>query len=623
MSETITKVIKNEETGLISLTDWDKLKDSEVVSMIVDRFDLASKNDKRTEREAKWVDAYEHYIGEYTISGKKQSKAIKTTTLFILIENLMAKMFRIMFHDEKVITVDPANPETPFENSKIIENWLTQTLKDNKYKNKFARFLKQVLIYGTGVIKVGWYQKEMLANRRRDLYDGGTMVNGENVIEKRPYFEAVDVMDVYPDPDAQNVDDISYVFHKIKRRLSQLLNNREQYMNLDELVKYKTSRNNQSEATTESIKQLNQMAGQSTDDANNYTDKDLSYDRYDPLVELLVYYEADRLVVVADKTILLRNDPNPFWNKKIPFIFAPNYIDFNTPYGFGDVEMGIKFQELEDVMTMMLYDYMKSILKVKLLVPDTVKIDEKALVDMDNRVVHCDAPGEVVPLQIPAIQTNSGIALIEKLQMKMEDLTSMTGYQRGAPVRQETAAGVYQIQEAGNTKLLLKVDMMEPTLQGLADWFIELNHQFMDDEAFVRGRDEKGSDTWITMTPEMFAKSYKYSFVGSANAENKDILYNKAVALYNMLVNRPDIDQDYLLEYMISMASLPNINVDRLTKSQGVEGVGRIEQQLAQGAINNGGEAGIDMAASPMENARLQRSEANNPLNSLNGGFNG
>ena len=622
MEDVIKKVIKNDSTGLISLFDWDKMKDNEVVSFVVDRFNLASNNIKRTEREAKWTDAYEHYIGDYTIAGKKKSKAIKTATLFILIENLMAKMFRIMFHDEKIINVDPANKETPFEFSEIIENWLSQVLKDNKYKYKFAKFLKQFLIYGTGVLKVGWYQKEHYANRRIELYDGGTMVSGKTIEEKRPYFDTVDVYDVYPDPDAQSVDDISYVIQKVKKRLSQILNNREQNMNLDNLLEYRNSKNNENkQATQKSIDEIKKIGGSASDVDKNYTNKDMAYDKYDPIVELYVYYEADRLVVVADKVVLIRNEKNPFWSKKIPFIFAPNYIDFNTPYGLGEVEMGTKFQELEDTMTQMLFDYMKAILKVKMLVPETVKIDEKALVDMDNRVVSCDLPKEVVPLQVPAIQTNSGIILIEKLKSKMEDLTSMTGYQRGMPVRQETAAGVYQIQEAGNTKLLLKVDMLEPTLQALAEWFIELNHQFMDDETYMKSRNEKGSDIWIKMTPEMFGKSYKYSFVGSANAENKDILYNKAIQLYTMLVNRPDIDQDYLLEYMISMSSMPNINIDKLIKSQGIEGIERIAEQLKQGAINNGaGTGGANILKSPQENARLQRSEINNPLNMLNGG---
>lgn len=625
MNEGIFKVenIKRNENGIVSVMDWDNMSSDDIVNIIEYKYNHSKNNPKRQEREIIWEVAEQYYNNSYVISNSKgkppKENALKTSTIFVLLENLIAKMFRLMFHGNKVITVEPDSEDTPAKYAQILEKWFNKILEKNNYRKKFTRLLKQFLIYGNGCIKVGWYQKEYMRKVRKMTEYGYTVVENRKFVEKYPYFDVVDMHDVYPDPDANKEEDITYVIQVVRKRLSTLLQNREQYENFSNFLEFVN--NKLSKQSAEKIKQ-SLTSGQTLDRTDGVVSPN---DEYDPIIEMKYYYEEDRLIIVAENVVLY-NGENPYWNKTIPFIFIGNYDSLNSYYSAGEVENCIAFQEAEDVATQMTLDYLKSLLKLKLLVPDSAKIDEDALKSMDNRIVRADIPGEIQPLNIPAINISPAMAVSQSMINKMEEVTSMTEYQRGAPARQETAAGVYQIVEAGNTKFLFKVDMFEPMLKKLSQWMVDLQHQFMDDFEKIKTKDEVGNEIWMDITPEIFSYAYKYKFIGSANAENKSLLFNKAMTLYNMLANRPDIQQDYLLEYVLNIADYPNLNIEKLIKEQGISGMDRILKQKELGLLGQGKEKEEtkNIPGIPLEEQlRLQTSEAGNPLNILNGGFNG
>jgi len=617
--------ITQSDSGIITLQNWDSLTEDEITTIVLQKYNYARMHPVRQGRELIWEQAYKYYSGNYVLNDAKgkrpKEQALKTQTLFILIENLVARLSRMLIYSGKIVEVEQGSAETPTKYVKFLESWIQEILnkKENRIKNKLNVLLKQYLVFGNACLKVGWYQKTIKGRKYR-VVDPNTKlsyVQEQDITEKYPYFDVVDIRNVYPDPDATTDTEITYVVQLVRQKLSTIIRNyKDKFINIDKLIKF-TKENKLSTDSANKLKKI-KNAGKTFESVN------ISYneDKNDPTIDMLFYYEEDRVIVVANKVVLY-NGENPYWNKKIPFIFFGDYSLFNTYYAMGEVENGGDLQEAEDLLTQMTLDYMKAVSRLKLLVPSGSKIDEPSLKSMDNSVVRADLPAEIQPLNIPAINISPAIETIRVVTKKLEDLTSMTEYIRGlTPVHQETAAGTYEFSEAGNIKFLSKIDLLEPMLVELCEWLKDLQHQYMDDTEEHKIKDSLGTEQWEQITPEIFGYKYKYKFIGSANAQNKNILFNKAMTLLNMFSGRPDINQDYLLEYTLTLADYPNLNIEKLIKSQQINGVDRI---LHNQAINLTGQQTQTTENQPQippeEQARLQMSEANNPLNILNGGL--
>lgn len=607
-------VPKKTDTGKWEVIGWDKMSDDEVVRAVIARRDYSKHHPKREAKEAIWNECYKYYYGNYD----DRDDTLKNMTLFTIIENITAKMFRMMFHDKPIMRVFPDDPQTTVEQADNFETLLHHQIDSNKPKYWLSLWLKQHLIYGTNVMKVG-YKQSIDKKVKRTLYEGKSYISMEEIKNGMPYFTVPDLFDVYPDMDAGSPYDMSYVVEIQRKRMSQLLNNDDLYINLDKLVESVREDRISKKGQQTIDSSLSKAAPSYNSSDKPYAENDTQHDEYDPIIELTVYYENNRIAIVANDKVLLRNEENKFWHKRIPFIFSQNYSDFQTPYGIGEVEPSRVLTEAEDILTQMMFDYEKVGLRHKILVPETLGIDEEALANTDNSVVYCEDPSQAVPLDIPNINIGNASSVIEGYKFRQEELTSMTPYQKGAPVREETAAGVYSIQEAGNVKFLYKVDQLELALVDLAEWFKELNYQYMPDVMELEKKNNIGEFDYVNITPEDLWGKFRFSFVGSANAENKDMQFNKLLTMFKMLVGRPDINQDYLIETLVKKSNVFD-NPEKLINEPGVQGVDRIQAQM-EAAGMQGGSGGIPQGGTPEEMARLQRSEVNNPNNELNGGI--
>lgn len=610
---------KQEDAGKWTVIEWDNLTDESIANIVIERLRQSKNHEKRKNKEDVWSDCYKYYRGEYL---EDEDKLINMT-LFSIVEAKLAKMYRMMFHEQPFIRVFPDDPNTNTEQSEKIELLFHHQIQENNPRHFLSMWLKQGMVYGTNILKVGWQvEKKTVINR--NIYEDKSFVTPSNLEIGRPYFTVPDIFDVYPDMDAKTPNDITYVVEIQRRRLSQILNSEDTYTNLDKLIGA-TSSGKADKKTTDLIKKNFSRSAQSENaDDKPYDGSDYTEDQYDPIVELAVYYEKDRLIVVANGSVVLRNTPSPHWYKGIPFIFSQHYLDFENVYGIGDVEPNMVLTEAEDILTNMLFDYSKVGLRKKFLIPETLSIDEEALANSDNTAVYCENPEAVKELQSPNINFGSGAALIDSYKGKQEESSAMTPYQKGTPVSQETAAGVYSIQEAGNIRFLYNVDQYEPALVKLAIWFKELNYQYMPNKKEIEKRNNIGEEDWVILTPEDLKGRFKYTFIGSANAENKDMQYNKLLQIYGLLSNRPDIDQDYLLETLVKKSNIFD-NPEKLINSQGTSGVDRIAQQLQMqegGGMQAEGSPPVDIpSGTPQEMSRLRRSEVNNPNNRFNGGI--
>lgn len=610
---------KMTDTGKWEVIGWDDMNESDVVRTVVTRRDYSKNHPKRQSKELIWHECYKYYLGTYD----DRDDTLKNMTLFTIIESLTAKMFRLMFHDKPIVRVFPDDPKVTIDQAENLETLLHHQIDANNPKYWLSLWLKQYLIYGTNVLKVG-YKEKSEKKIKRTLYEGRSYLNYEDVKSGAPYFSVPDLFDIYPDMDAGSPYDMSYVVEVQRKRLSQLMNNEDLYINLDKLIS--TEREDRLTKKGKDTVRQSFSKGSTSINATDkpYEDNDPSDDEYDPVIELTIYYEPNRVIVIGNDKVLLRNDESAFWHKEIPFIFSQNYADFQTPYGIGEVEPARVLTEAEDILTQMMFDYEKVGLRHKVLVPDTLSIDEDALKNSDNAVVPCEDPGAVVPLDIPNINMGNASGVIEGYKFRQEELTSMTGYQKGAPVKQETAAGVYTIQEAGNIKFLYKVDQLEIALVELAKWFKELNYQYMPDIMKIEKRNNIGEYSFEEITPEDLWGDFKFTFVGSANAENKDMQFNKLMMIFNLLNGRPDINQDYLIETLVKKSNVFE-NPEKLINEPGIEGVDRLAAQFEQAGMGGGmpGGGGAIPQGTPEEMGRLERSEVNNPNNRLNGGNKG
>jgi hypothetical protein len=54
--------------------------------------------------------------------------------------------------------------------------------------------------------------------------------------------------------------------------------------------------------------------------------------------EVVEYWTCERLITVVNQTVVVRDDPNPFWHGELPFTVATTLPDLFTVQGISEVE---------------------------------------------------------------------------------------------------------------------------------------------------------------------------------------------------------------------------------------------------------------------------------------------
>mgnify|MGYP000682586868 CR=1 FL=1 len=529
----------NQETIQQILDEINPTDETQLLQLITRRF-IEAEAYKQKQQE-KWDKYYKYYRQYRDPQTYPWFSNLFVPSAFTVIETLLPRIILPILSNRVFFRILPRESKDA-EYAKLTEELLAYQFEQINFYDKFYQWIKNFLLYGIGIIKVFWridIQKEMTVTVPQ-IVDG--MKIGRQQIKKPvvlfdgPDIDIVDPYDFYIDPRASSIENARWCLHRFWRDYDYLVEKQEQgiYKNV-ELVKPGIE-----------VKDIQKAVRSQITGAPAAF---LESDKYK--IEIWEYWENNRLVVIANRRVILRDEENPFWHKQKPFIAIRNLQMPHEFYGISEIEPIESLIHERNAIRNQRLDNIKAI------VNKTLIVDRNADIDLDRLEENNRPGGIILTNDVNAIRPLvTGDVLPSAYQedfmilRDIQDATALAEYTIGTtPRRTETATAVIQLQQAAMSRISLKVqNVLQNGILPLVKMFIQLNQQFMDKPKVVRIIGEK---------------DYEYKEIAPEDIPlNYDVVPVVTLAETNKEIKR----QQLLLLVGLPLYNLPNVNIEEFQK---------------------------------------------------------
>jgi len=381
---------------------------------------------------------------------------------------------------------------------------LTHQMRVDQFGEKAGPFSHQDLIAGFTVGKVFWLKKEIkhhyLDETPALMYDeaGGT-IDIANSLEETdelvtvrddPTFEVRDVRDfMYPES-AVSIDtapwviDRTYVTYETLEKLEAI----GVYKN----VKYvKETRYDDTGAVTDPVKEREQRLRNA--------------DRTRGLVEIVELWTDDKVVTVANGSVLLRNDFNPFTHGRKPFVICSAIPDLFQVPGISVIEGLAQMQEMLWSMTNMRLDATRIASNVITMIRADVDDPEQYEWAPEAQWLVPDPNAVKVMDMSPVIQAaNSSLQAEGLLRGDIQNVMGglpFTGSAQSQTLPTQTATGVSIITNIAQAILARRKAQYQKAFGKIGQMFLELDQQFLREDKLVEILGEDNSRRYLEISP--------------------------------------------------------------------------------------------------------------------------
>lgn len=419
--------------------------------------------------------------------------------------------------------------------------------------------VKEMLIYGTAIFKVYWHSGEREINRKievdAEFPEMGMIEEKDDVLEEHPVIEPVDIYDFFFDPRGTTIEDCRWVAHRMYRTLEHLKEMQESgiYKNIDllenaQIVRQDDEKDQRRATTGVGIPaELERFEGDKR------------------MIELIEYWEDERVVTVANRDVIIREEDNPYNHGEKPFI---KVVDQSVPhefYGIGELEPIETLQyELNSRRNQRL-DNVTLALNRMWIVENSAGVDEDELISDAGGVVHTNKINGIEQLLMPDVTASSYKEEVE-VKADIQQTTGVSDFTRGVgsdSLGNDTATGISLIQEAGNSRFRLKLRNIEGAIQRMGKMMVSLNEQFVSEEKVIRIIGDNGVE-WETLKPEDLRGNFDVVVeAGSTLPSNEAVNKKQVMDAYQLFAGDPEVNQTEL-KRMVIEAVLPNANTDKL-----------------------------------------------------------
>lgn len=464
--------------------------------------DLVRKFEQNAVWRNNYDDLWEEIYGLYqsTLSSRKVKTRNKifVPVVFQVIEAAVPKFINTLFTTDDFFDVKPIGTESTAENARSIKQLIMYQLRMANFFVKFLDFAKQLLLYGTSYLKVTWVVKRKWVWTRTPVrkqvtilgFDLGTSivdwktVKEFKVVERRPEIEIVDILDVYPDPNAENEqeEDKGYFIRS--------------WVSLEKFKKMGAGRYPVFANTDNDILAKDTTENKAMSRSERITRRGLRTQVRDQekMVELLSYWgpydvdqdgiEEEAHIVIANRSVLAKAQGNPFHHQKRPLIRAVLFPVVKEWYGIGLVEPVITLQHELNTLRRMRLDNINVLINRMWLVDGGADIDLDSLITQPNGIITLDGQDSITVLDAKDV-TQSAYLEAQNVQSDIENTTAPKSVQ-GTPESGKlgrTARGaqliIGQALEKFGTAIRLTEQM---ALEPMLNMIHQLNGQFIDDD---------------------------------------------------------------------------------------------------------------------------------------------
>jgi hypothetical protein len=490
-----------------------------------------------------------------------------------------------IFSSESFFDVVPINPEDQ-DLAEVIQLILEYQLALANFYPKFVDFAKQLCIYGTSYFKVYWKVKRQWVWEREPIRKpvslfgisfptekivGWKEKKAYKVVERRPEVDVVDILDVYPDPDARTEQEGKGVFFKT-------------FLSKDAVRemgagKYPIYANTKSDALKSN--RFDNSFGVSRQ--QRFTTRGLSNIAGDSkAVEILEFwgnYDIDGdgiaeevYIVIGNRQVLLKATGNPFHHQKRPLVKSTLFPVPMEWYGIGLVEPVLGQQYELNTLRRQRLDNINQILNNMWIVKDTADIDLDTLITSPSGIILAGDPATDIIDKRPPDVTQSAYVEAQALETEMEK-TTVSEAAQGTPASGRlgrTASGAKLIISQAMEKFGTVVRSVEETaLKKVLRMFHQLDLQFIDDDDVLADPGLYGAILDEKVTPEMLRADVRFKMVGVSEMVNKEAKASQLTTFFGMFkdVMKPET----ITLIMRKMWQLAGFDSKELDKVQGAQ----------------------------------------------------
>ena len=446
---------------------------------------------------ARWYDLYRGA----TSSGGFQSfrNNVSLPMLFSTIWSDVARKQSISFGTWPWVSFFGFGPEDAAKARKN-ELLVSAQMKDCRTYLKAVDMFLTADLYGTAIFRYGWKQEEerllyrqaieaagkrheKLATRMRETFNG-------------PNWKPIDILDFFPQPAIRDINDMDWVIER-------------EYVDLDELEVLSKSRSEEGIGEYDrtgylKLKQSHMLReiDRQMEQRRNYIrspfteDEARKMEKYAKPVELLHMWgyvpsefrspdEAPkRVITLANRQVIMRNRPIPFWIGKIPYGSYRPLRDPHFFHGQGKMEVGERLQLTANRIANQKLDALDLFVDPVFAYDRQKSVDTRNLYMRSGKLVGVDGPpGDALMPIIPNLsQLREAYTEIEDLYRWLQEGTGIIeGQISPAPGSSRTTAREFlSRQEAASTRLIVETRFAEEMwLEPLANAFHALNKQFL------------------------------------------------------------------------------------------------------------------------------------------------
>jgi len=373
---------------------------------------------------------------------------------------------------------------------------------------RMVEWVKSALIYGTGIIKLDWFTSEPRMVKSY-VYD----INGEAMVDEEgkyitdeypvidyddPRVQNVNIYDFFVDPKATSIDDAKWVIHQYWVEIAELENQNKQAEQYGKTIyskaglrKLKASKTSDSQYEQERRK----AAGYNDNKGDNTVDR----------VKIWEMWENNRCVMIADESIVLRDEENYYWHGKKPFIRIVDSINIKDFYGKGEIEPIEKVVHAINTVQNQRITNVNRILSPMWKARNTV--DDEELQFIDNGIIHVNDlnDAEIIPMpNVTGTAVNEQNVLMETAQRAL----GVTDYVQGIQTAAQTAKEVEVKTTQANARFAHKVKLFETMgLKKMGEIVYQLYQQFVTTSKVIRVVGPNG-ERFVRVTAAELAGEY-------------------------------------------------------------------------------------------------------------------
>lgn len=333
--------------------------------------------------------------------------------------------------------------------AEALEQLLREQRRNDNFNATYAQWIKQALVLGHSPMKTGWESQRARVRRREYDRDTGEMrvVDQVETIRDQSICTMVPAEDFFWDPSASRLVDSPFAIAQWWIPLDSLKAD-PLYSNIEMLKD-----------------QPRGFAG-----SEPMKDDAITRDR-DNLVQVLEYWDRERLICVANGAVPIRIEENPFWHGRLPFSVCAPVPDLYSLEGISEVELIKDVQAAIWSFLNQRLDNVRLISNAIIMIRDT--IDDPDKIDF--------APGAVWPVRDPGEValwtpnqniTEASLAAEAELKSDLLNLTAAVQYLGGAApeeMQNNTATGINIMSNNAMNRVLAKRQRCFDSLAEISD----------------------------------------------------------------------------------------------------------------------------------------------------------